>query len=318
MSSRLPTSASSRSVSSSIVSRNSLRASARPVDVVLEQARHGRLDRRRAACAGRARRPRGAPSAARSRSERAGRRRPRPRAPPARPRPPARRERLEDALVLAADAARPTSASTWSSPSSTLALADSGASGTRSPAGGVDRASPLAVAVQHARRRRARARAELSRTPAPARRRRAGRAPPPPPARARPRPRAAPRARRSALTVRRDGQEDDEREDVLALADRERVERRREVPVDEQEAATAATSAGQRPPTAETTTTSSRKSSRTLGRPRSSRRLREHAGQQRQGRPRRARADEHAAARQRRAADGAAATPSVSAPARDG
>ena len=34
-----------------------------------------------------------------------------------------------------------------------------------------------------------------------------------------------------------DGEEDDEREDVLALADRERVERRREVPVDEQEAA---------------------------------------------------------------------------------
>ena len=45
MSSRLPTRAFRRSVSSSIVARNSCRASSGPVDVVLEEARHRRLDR---------------------------------------------------------------------------------------------------------------------------------------------------------------------------------------------------------------------------------------------------------------------------------
>ena len=46
MSSRLPTRSLSRSVSSSIVSRNSRGRSARPVDVALQQARDRRLDRR--------------------------------------------------------------------------------------------------------------------------------------------------------------------------------------------------------------------------------------------------------------------------------
>ena len=114
MSSRLPTSALSRSVSSSIVSRNSLRASAASTSTSsLEQAGDRRLDRRerRAQVVRHRREQRGAQLVGLGEP----RRRPRPR--PAARRCSTRRrelrgERLEDALGRRPRSGRPTSAST--------------------------------------------------------------------------------------------------------------------------------------------------------------------------------------------------------------
>ena len=78
---------------------------------------------------------------------------------------------------------------------------------------------------------------------------------------------------------RRDGEEHDEREDVLAFADRERVERRREVPVDEQEAADRGDERRPEAADAPTPTTSSRKRSSTLGSPICSAQVGEHVGE---------------------------------------
>ena len=71
--------------------------------------------------------------------------------------------------------------------------------------------------------------------------------------------------RHEARDDRSDGEEHEEREDVFRLGDRERVERRDEEPVDEQERTDRRCEPGCEPAAAATATTSSRKRSITLG-----------------------------------------------------
>ena len=236
MSSRLPTSALRRSVSSSIVCEELLPRVRRPVDVVLEQARDRGLDRRdrraqvvrdggeerRAELVRRRQRARGLGLRLELAELDGGGELP--------------RERLEHALVLAAQrrAGEREHVLVVELDRRSRGL---GALGDAVAARGVDAPAALlavehrgALEPEHARSGR-RARPRPGDEPA----RRAS-------ASASARARAPSAARRAAsatkpLTIARDREEDDEREDVLALADRERVERRREVPVDEQEAA---------------------------------------------------------------------------------
>ena len=209
----------------------------RPLDVVLEQARDGRLDRgdRRAQVVRDGGEDRRAQLVRRRHGAGGLDRQPRARRAPPRRRAPSRRRRAHALLApQRRDRAR---ASTCASSRSSVARGGLRALGRAVAAGRVD--PPAGRPRGGARRpRRARARgvrlsstAETGAEPA-SRRERLGLG-----ARARSLGRAAGGEGDEAADDRGDGEEDDEGEDVLALADREGVERRREVPVDEQEAA---------------------------------------------------------------------------------
>ena len=248
MSSRLPTSALSRSVSSSIVARNSSPFVRCPVDVVLEQARHRRLDagERRAQVVGDGREDRRAQlvgalelvrlraSASSSSSvERAGE---------------LGDERLEDALLLGGDRPRRRGRARGRRRRSIVGAPRARPRSARrrasAPSVASSRCQSVTPSSPNVRRIASSSVGDRSRPGEP--RERLGLR-----ARSLSLGRASGRERDEAAHGTGDGQEHDQREEVLALADRERVERRREVPVDEQEARRPprrAPARGRRPP----------------------------------------------------------------------
>ena len=231
MSSRLPTSSLSRSDSSSIVTRNSWRASRCPFDVLLEQARHRRLDsrERRAQVVRDGREDRCAKVARGGEDSRP--RMPPPGAPRARARTRSRgRTRRGSGCPRSDSIARPMMRAHGGRRARPASVA--GSSGTGAPVGvverpagrlggtrpGVERENPPQAVQENGHRRRTCQAGE-----------RLGLG-------ARPRPvGCAPRSERDeGAHDRGNGEEDREGEQVLALLDRERVDRRSEVPVDEQ------------------------------------------------------------------------------------